>query len=407
MAAVAALCVQDEAEFRPNMSIVVKALQPLLNAGSGPPKSKANIESDNKSVRPNEGGDIVQEVPPSGQSVTQKLNQTCFKKFSFAELKSITENFSTDLVLSEGGFGMAFKGAINEVTYSPSKAGTGMAVAVKRFNKDSLKGVERGQLLLTNVDCTLWEKPEVAHFQKLIHPNLVKMFGYCLEDDEFLLVYEYMKHGSLDNYLVKKDAGAPLPWATRLKIAIGAAQGLAFLHVTTKQVMYFDLEASNVLLDKDFTAKLCDFGLAELGQLTNKDVDDDDLGSPYNTMYQNSVAPASLKSGSHYKARDIHDFGLILLQVLTGQKIDRKHGRYSVDWGRVARTYLSDVKMLVNIMDARLEHEYPSRGASQVAELTLRCLDNDPEKRPSMTEVVKELEWIRWNQWKKKSEGSA
>ncbi|KAK2966900.1 hypothetical protein RJ640_028910, partial [Escallonia rubra] len=366
----------------------------------GTSESKVNTESDNKSIRPNEGGDSIQEVPPSGQSLTEKLNQPCFKKFSFAELKGMTENFSRDLVLGEGGFGMAFKGAINEVTYSPAKAGTGMAVAVKRFNLDLLEGVKR-------------DKPEVVHFQKLIHPNLVKMFGYCLEDEEFLLVYEYMKHGSLDNYLIKKDADAPLPWATRLKIVVGAAQGLAFLHLNTKQVMYFDLKASNVLLDKDFNAKLCDFGLAELDQLANENVDHNDVGSSYseagvNSMYQSSVAPEYLESGcvmifmeleildagDGNMDRDVHGFGLILLQVLTGQKIDRKHGRYSVDWGTVARKYLSDEKMLVNIMDARLEHEYPSRGASQVAELTLKCLDNDPRKRPSMTEVLKDLKRI-------------
>ncbi|KAK3013550.1 hypothetical protein RJ639_009923, partial [Escallonia herrerae] len=327
--------------------------------------------------------------------------QTCFKKFSFAELKDITENFSTDLVLSEGGLGMAFKGAINEVTYSPSKASTGIAVAVKRFIKDSLKGVERGQ---------------VAHFQKLIHPNLVKMCGYCLEDEEFLLVYEYMEHGSLDNYLNKKDADAPLPWATQLTIAVGAAQGLAFLHLNTnaflhlntKQVMYFDLKASNVLLDKDFNAKPCDFGLAELDQLTNKNVDHDDVGSSYSearvdSMYQSSVAPGYLESGCPVifmefeiidagdgnMERDVHGFGLILLQVLTGQKIDRKHGRYSVDWGHVAGKYLSDEKKLVNIMDARLNHRYPSWGALQVAELALQCPENDPSKRPSMTIVLK------------------
>ncbi|KAK2969619.1 hypothetical protein RJ640_029781, partial [Escallonia rubra] len=323
----------------------------------------------------------------------------CFRKFSFAELKGITKNFSMDLVLGEGGFGMTFKGAINEVTYSPSKVGTGMVVAVKRFNTDLLKGLKRGQ------------KPEVAHFQKLIHPNLVKLFGYCLEDEEFLLVYEYMKHGSLDNYLFKDDADAALPWATRLKIAIGAAQGLAFLHTITKQLVYFDFKASNVLLDKDFNAKLCDFGLAELDHLANNNVDHEDVGSSYSDtrvypMY--SVAPEYLESdcvmifmkleisdaGEWNMKRDVHGFGFILMQLLTRQKIDRKHTPGSVDWAQLARIYLSNEKKLVTIMDDGLEHKYPSRGALEVAELTLKCLEVDPEKRPSMKEVLETLERI-------------
>ncbi|KAK3031199.1 hypothetical protein RJ639_035356 [Escallonia herrerae] len=303
-------------------------------------------------------------------------DQPCFRKFSFAELQGITKNFSMDLVLGEGGFGMNFKGAINEVTYSPSK------------------------------------KPEVAHFQKLIHPNLVKLFGYCLEGEEFLLVYEYMKHGSLDNYLFKDDADAALPWATRLKIAIGAAQGLAFLHTIIKQLVYFDFKASNVLLDKDFNAKLCDFGLAELDHLANNNVDHNDVGSSYSdtkvyTTY--SVAPEYLESvdcvmifmkleisdaGEWNMKRDVHGFGFILLQLLTCQKIDRKHTPGSVDWAEVARIYLSNEKKLVTIMDARLEHKYPSRGALEVAELTLKCLEVDPKKRPSMKEVLKTLERI-------------
>ncbi|KAK3031197.1 hypothetical protein RJ639_035354 [Escallonia herrerae] len=134
-----------------------------------------------------------------------KNDQPCFKKLSFAELKGITKNFSMDLVLDEGGFGMVFKATINEVTYSPSKAGTGMVVAVKRFNTDCLKGLRGGQ------DLKICDKYVTAFAD---------------------------------------DADAALSWATRLKIATGAAQGLAFLHVTAKQVMYFDLKASNVLLDK-------------------------------------------------------------------------------------------------------------------------------------------------------------
>ncbi|XP_035831813.1 probable serine/threonine-protein kinase PIX13 [Helianthus annuus] len=110
---------------------------------------------------------------------------------------------------------------------------------------------------------------EVEFLGKFIHPNLVKLLGYCWEDQEFLLVYEYMQEGSLENHLFKKGS-EPLPWETRIKIVIGAAQGLAFLHSTKRKVIYRDFKSSNVLLDGEFNTKLSDFGLAKLGSVNGE-----------------------------------------------------------------------------------------------------------------------------------------
>ncbi|MBA0556008.1 hypothetical protein Golob_026151, partial [Gossypium lobatum] len=169
-------------------------------------------------------------VPASG-----KIVSTTLKIFTLAELKAATRNFRPDTVLGEGGFGRVFKGWVDDKTYAPSKVGVGIAVAVKKSNPDSSQGLQEWQA-------------EVEFLGKFCHPNLVKLLGYCWEENQFLLVYEYMQKGSLENHLFRCGA-EPLTWETRLKIAIGAAQGLAFLHTSEKSVIYRDFKASNILLD--------------------------------------------------------------------------------------------------------------------------------------------------------------
>jgi len=155
--------------------------------------------------------------------------------FTFAELTAATRNFKTDSVLGEGGFGRVHKGWVDERTLSPARngAGSNMPVAVKKLNPESLQGVQE------------WQS-EVNFLGRLSHPNLVRLLGYCWEDKELLLVYEYMAKGSLENHLFRSEprkggaAVQPLPWSLRLRIAIGAARGLAFLHSSEKHVIYRD-----------------------------------------------------------------------------------------------------------------------------------------------------------------------
>ncbi|GFY86298.1 protein kinase superfamily protein [Actinidia rufa] len=192
------------------------------------------------------GSAVVQDLPASGRIVTPNL-----KMFTYSELKNATRNFRPDTVVGEGGFGRVFKGWVDDKTYAPSKVGIGIAVAVKKSNPDSCQGFKE------------WQS-EVKFLGKFSHPNLVKLIGYCWEDKQFLLVYEYMTKGSLESHLFTR-AAEPLSWHTRLKIAIGAAKGLSFLHTTEGQVIYRDFKSANILLDGDFNAKLSDFGLAKLG----------------------------------------------------------------------------------------------------------------------------------------------
>ncbi|CAN4123102.1 unnamed protein product [Withania somnifera] len=232
----------------------VDAFPPTAKYSNPPPVIKKHVSippaSSTRTVVAQPSGDGGEwgkmEVPASGKIITPNL-----KMFTLAELNRATKSFRSDTVLGEGGFGTVFKGWVDDKTFAPSKVGVGMPVAVKRSNPDSEQGLKEWQA-------------EVKFLGKFSHPNLVKLIGYCWEEKTFLLVYEHMQKGSLENHLFRKGTET-LSWDTRLKIAIGAARGLAFLHTTEKQVIYRDFKAANILLDTDYNAKLSDFGLAKMG----------------------------------------------------------------------------------------------------------------------------------------------
>ncbi|GFY96729.1 protein kinase superfamily protein [Actinidia rufa] len=145
--------------------------------------------------------------------------------FQLSELRAITQNFSSNFLLGEGGFGTVHKGYVDDNMRQDLKP---QAVAVKLLDIEGLQGHRE------------W-LAEVIFLGQLRHQNLVKLIGYCCEDEERLLVYEFMPRGSLENHLFKRISIC-LPWGTRLKIAIGAAKGLAFLHCAEKPVIYRDFK---------------------------------------------------------------------------------------------------------------------------------------------------------------------
>ncbi|KAJ4800131.1 Protein kinase superfamily protein [Rhynchospora pubera] len=253
------------------------------------------------------------------------LEEPNLRVFSFAELKNATGNFKPDSILGEGGFGRVYKGWVDESTLSPSKAGVGMVVAVKKLNP------ERG-----------------SAYQKF-------------------------------------------SWELRLKIAIGAASGLAFLHTSEKQIIYRDFKASNILLDSDFNAKLSDFGLAKVGPTGEK--------SHVTTRVMGTfgyAAPEYVATGHLYVKSDVYGFGVVLLELMTGLRAldtSRPSGQHNlVDF---ARPILTDRRKLTRLIDPRLDGQYPFKGAWLAAQLTLRCIANEPRNRPSMLEVVEALEEIK------------
>ncbi|KAL8252314.1 hypothetical protein R6Q59_036007 [Mikania micrantha] len=167
------------------------------------------------------------------------------KEFRFSDLEKATRSFSPDLILGVGSFGNVFLGWVKENTLAPSKQGVGIAVAVKRLNEESVQGAAEWQA-------------EVNFLGHLAHPNIIRLLGYCREELEHLLVYEYMPNKSFDCFLFSVIA-EPLSWGTRLLIMMGAVCGMTHLH--SNDIVSLGLKSSDILLDKDFNAKLGDFGL--------------------------------------------------------------------------------------------------------------------------------------------------
>ncbi|KAK4783680.1 hypothetical protein SAY86_008054 [Trapa natans] len=188
----------------------------------------------------NNSGDLssrVSWVPQTPRTEGEILQSSNLKSFSFNVLTVATRNFRPDSVLGEGGFGCVFKGWIDEQTFAAAKPGTGLVIAVKRLNTEGIQGHKE------------W-LAEINYLGQLYHPNLVRLIGYCLEDEHRLLVYEFMPRGSLENHLFRRSSyHHPLPWKIRLRVALGSAKGLAFLHSDRAKVIYRDFKTSNILLD--------------------------------------------------------------------------------------------------------------------------------------------------------------
>ncbi|XP_020249700.1 probable serine/threonine-protein kinase PBL2 [Asparagus officinalis] len=302
---------------------------------------------------------------------------TKLKSFSLNELKAATRNFRSDSFLGEGGFGCVFKGWIDEKTFAPTRPGTGIVVAVKKLKRESFQGHKE------------W-LTEVTYLGQLHHENLVKLIGYCSEDDNKLLVYEFMPRGSLENHLFKRGA-QPISWNMRVNIAVDVARGLSFLHSLPIQVIYRDLKASNVLLDSDFNAKLSDFGLARNGPTgDNTHVSTRVVGT------RGYAAPEYVATGRLSLTSDMYSFGVVLLELLSGRRaLDEDRGAAEetlVEW---AKPFLSNKRKMFRIMDTRLGGQYSKKGAQTIASLALQCIHIDPKNRPNIAEVLAELEKLQ------------
>ncbi|KAF8016315.1 hypothetical protein BT93_H1735 [Corymbia citriodora subsp. variegata] len=231
---------------------------------------------------------------------------------------------------------------------------------------------------------------EINFLGGLSHPNLTKLLGYCQEDGNLALVYEFMKMGSLERRLFRKSSTGHLGWDVRLKIVVGAARGLAFLHNSNRKIIFRDFKSSNILLDESYMAKLTDFGLVRLGP-------PEDL-SHVSTIFMGTfayAAPEYKNNGRLYVKSDVYSFGIMLLEILTGLRAcdwRRPRGKANlVEW---ARPFLSSQNELWAIMDSRLKGKYSVYSAFQIAKLILKCVEEIPRFRPPMTKVVEELESI-------------
>eukprot|EP00252_Welwitschia_mirabilis_P005778 TRINITY_DN16360_c0_g1_i1.p1 TRINITY_DN16360_c0_g1~~TRINITY_DN16360_c0_g1_i1.p1 ORF type:complete len:403 (+),score=76.18 TRINITY_DN16360_c0_g1_i1:335-1543(+) len=305
--------------------------------------------------------------------LSQSSNSNAYV-FTYSELSQCTKNFRHDHILGEGGFGIVYKGYLDESIREGLKA---MSVAVKVLNPEGVQGHKE------------W-LAEVIFLGQLSHPHLVKLIGYCYEAEHRLLVYEFMSRGSLENQLFRKVC-VPIPWSARMKIALGAAKGLAFLHGLERQVIYRDFKTSNILLDDDYTAKLSDFGLAKDGP----EGDQTHVSTRVMGTY-GYAAPEYVMTGHLTCRSDVYGFGVVLLELLIGKKSmdkTRPSKEYNlVEW---ARPLLVHNKKLSKILDPRLGNDICIKSAQKAALLAHQCLSHNPKSRPTMQFVVGQLEALQ------------
>ncbi|XP_013666106.2 putative inactive serine/threonine-protein kinase At5g11400 isoform X2 [Brassica napus] len=289
--------------------------------------------------------------------------------FSVTELKKATKNFKKDSVVQgeDGSVRTFYKGSIDDTT---SRTKTRISVSVMECVQDSLEAIEA------------W-KEEVKSLGKHSHPNIVKFLGYCCEDKKSLLVFEYLHKGTLDHHFQGKNE--VLSW---VKIAIGIAQGVAFLHSIKNSSLYLELRRHNIMLDEEYNAKL--FYLE-----TDKKCLEKGLRVVRGIKY---MPPERLRTGRFEMDSDVFTFGMILLELFTGLKgallpplIALRDGSKKLEDESLdirTRPFLFNDRI-----DPRLEGDYPVTAAMQMGTIIQRCTEDRPT-RPSMQQVLDVLNHI-------------
>ncbi|XP_065638339.1 L-type lectin-domain containing receptor kinase IX.1 isoform X2 [Quercus suber] len=286
------------------------------------------------------------------------------RRFTYRELLNATNNFVERGKLGEGGFGGVYKGLLSESI---------VEVAVKRVSKGSKQGKKE-------------YKSEVKIISRLRHRNLVQLIGWCHEQRELLLVYEYMPNGSLDSHLF--GAKIMLKWPIRYKIAQGLASALLYLHEEWEQcVVHRDIKSSNIMLDSNFNAKLGDFGLARLV--------DHELGLQTTVVAgtMGYLAPECFTTGTASKESDVYSFGVVCLEIACGRKPVDPQAEPSkvrlVEW--VWDLYGNG--QLLEAVDKRLGMEFDEGQIKSLMVVGLWCCHPDPTSRPSIRQVIHVLKF--------------
>ncbi|EYU37794.1 hypothetical protein ABFS82_02G023800 [Erythranthe guttata] len=326
------------------------------------------VESDSKkgSSGSNESSTTRSDTSSALSASTDGLgNYGWGRWYSLRELQIATDQFSGENVIGEGGFGVVYRGVLSD----------GSVVAVKNLlNK---KGQAEKEF-----------KVEVEAIGKVRHKNLVVLIGFCAEGAQRLLVYEYIDNGNLEQWL-HGDVGpaSPLTWEIRMKIAIGTAKGLAYLHEGLEpKVVHRDVKSSNILLDRKWNAKVSDFGLAKLLGSEKSHVTTRVMGT------FGYVSPDYASTGMLNEGNDVYSFGVLLMEIITGRSpvdYSRQAGEMNlIDWFKgMISSHRSE-----ELVDPLISVPPPPRALKRIFLLCLRCTDLDPNKRPKMGQIVHMLE---------------
>lgn len=304
------------------------------------------------------GGDLVHHDirDTGGDSIASTKN------FSFNELKLATNNFHQVNKIGRGGFGTVYKGTLKK----------GKEIAVKTLAAESRQGLRE---FLT----------EIETISNVKHPNLVEIIGCCADGNNRILVYEYLENRSLDRVLFGSRTSIKLEWDKRATICLGTAQGLAYLHEElVPHIVHRDIKASNILLDKDYTPKIGDFGLAKLFPDNITHISTKIAGT---TGY---LAPEYVLAGQLTMKADVYSFGVLILEAVSGKSSSSSFWRGDkkslVEW---AWRFYQEEKLL-ELVDEELDY-FPENEVVRYIKTALFCTQANANRRPMMSQVIEML----------------
>ncbi|GJU26537.1 probable leucine-rich repeat receptor-like protein kinase [Tanacetum coccineum] len=311
--------------------------------------------------------------------------------FSYDELKKSTSNFSQANQIGSGGYGKVYRGTVSG----------GQVVAIKKAQKASMQG-------------GLEFKTEIELLSRVHHKNLVGLVGFCFEQGEQMLVYEFMSNGTLrdslsgeysvtdedyevdltyesngDKEFGRRKSGIHLDWKRRLRIALGSARGLTYLHeLANPPIIHRDIKATNILLDENLTAKVADFGLSKLISDTEGHVSTQVKGT------MGYLDPEYYMTQQLTDKSDVYSFGVLMLELVTAKPPITK-GKYIVREVRLALDQNDDEEYgLRDLLDPTIKNMTYMTGFKRFIQLALRCVEDSASDRPTMSDVVKALENI-------------
>ncbi|KAJ0980402.1 hypothetical protein J5N97_008657 [Dioscorea zingiberensis] len=303
-------------------------------------------------------------LPPPYPTITLGFNKS---SFTYEELSVATNGFSQANLLGQGGFGYVHKGVL------PS----GKEIAVKQLKSGSGQGEREFQA-------------EVDIISRVHHRHLVSLVGYCIAGSQRMLIYEFVPNKTLEYHLHGK--GLPtMDWSTRLKVAIGTAKGIAYLHEDCHpRIIHRDIKSANILLDFNFEAMVADFGLAKLSSDNNSHVSTRVMGT------FGYLAPEYASSGKLTEKSDVFSFGVMLLELITGKR-PTDHGNKFMDDGLVdwARQVMSRAMADGNydeLVDPRLEGNYNPVELARMVGCAAASVRHSAKRRPKMSQILRALE---------------
>ncbi|KAK7387638.1 hypothetical protein VNO78_22425 [Psophocarpus tetragonolobus] len=284
------------------------------------------------------------------------------RRFSFEEVKKYTNNFSQDNDIGSGGYGKVYRGILPN----------GQLIAIKRAQKESMQG-------------GFQFKAEVELLSRVHHKNLVSLLGFCFERGEQILVYEYISNGTLKD-AIGKSVIIRLDWTRRLKIALDIARGLDYLHQhANPPIIHRDIKSGNILLDQRLNAKVADFGLSKMVDFEKDHVTTEVKGT------MGYLDPEYYTSEQLTEKSDVYSYGVLMLELITAKRpIER--GNYIVKVVRKEIDKTKDLYGLEKIVDPTIGARSTLKGFEMFVDLAIKCVEDSRADRPTMNDVVKEIE---------------